>query len=109
MDDKTGRIRALNDALRTSGQGGTVVVTRGIAALPDLTRLAVLAAVQAFAGFDAGNDPHGEHDCGLLHVDGQRVLWKVDYYDPSMSGHSDDPADPDATWRVLTIMLADEY
>ncbi len=53
--------------------------------------------------------PHGEHDCGLIEVAGQRVLFKIDYYDPSLCGHSADPADPMVTRRVLTIMLAREY
>jgi uncharacterized protein DUF3768 len=55
------------------------------------------------------NDPFWEHDCGLIAVAGQRVLFKIDYYDPSLCGHSVDPADPLVTRRVLTIMLAGEY
>ena len=33
MDTRTERIRALNDRLRTTGEGGHVVITRGLAAL----------------------------------------------------------------------------
>ena len=33
MDTRTERIRALNDRLRATGEGGNVVITRGLAAL----------------------------------------------------------------------------
>ena len=39
----------------------------------------------------------------------QRVFFKIDYFDPTMTSASADPADPTATVRVVTIMLADEY
>ena len=109
MTSRTGHIRALNDELRSTGGGGITVVTRGIAALsaPDLA--AVIAAVQSFDDFSAGNDPYGEHDCSVLEVAGQRVIFKIDYFDRGLTGHSPDPADPSVTTRVLTIMLAEEY
>ena len=109
MTSRTGCIRALNDELRATGRGGAVVVTRGIAALSGRIQAAILAAVRRFDNFSVANDPHGEHDCGLIAVAGQRVLFKIDYYDPSLCGHSADPADLFVTRRVLTIMLAGEY
>lgn len=65
--------------------------------------------MQRFDTFTPDNDPHGEHDFGLLTVSGHRVMFKIDYYDPSMSYGSEDPSDPARTCRVLTIMLAGEY
>ncbi len=109
MTSRTGRIRALNDQLRATGCGGAVVVTRGIAALSGEVQAAIIAAVRRFDDFSVANDPHGEHDCGLIEVAGHRVLFKIDYYDLSFCGHSVDPADPVVTRRVLTIMLAREY
>ena len=46
---------------------------------------------------------------GALDVQGHRIFFKLDYYDPNMTYLSDDPADPTKTVRVITIMLADEY
>jgi hypothetical protein len=107
--DHTGGIRELNDRFRTTGIDGNVVLTAGIAALSDQERSSILAAVAGFTGFTTNNDPYGEHDCASLEVAGHRIIWKIDYYDPAYRYHSDDPANPDITRRVLTIMLAEEY
>ena len=109
MASRSERIRALNDELRTTFQGGRVLVTRGIRALPFEVNAAVLQAVQAFAAFKPDNDPHGEHDFGAFELEGRRVCWKVDAYNLTLDGGSEDPADPSVTTRVLTIMLVEEY
>ncbi len=109
MDTKAGRIRALNDALRSTGQGGDVVITRTLAGLPSEQLTEILGAVQTFSEFNTDNDPYGEHDCAVLEAAGERVLFKIDYYDRQLSGHSPDAADPAVTRRVLTIMLASKY
>jgi hypothetical protein len=109
MTTTTERIRALNDQLRTTGQGGDLVVTRGIAALEVDAKASIFAAVQTFDRFTTDNDPHGEHDFGLIEIAGERIMFKIDYYDRSMTGHSPDESDPNVTRRVLTIMLANEY
>jgi hypothetical protein len=109
MTTQPERIRALNDKLRTTGIGGDIIITRGIHALPPDAVLAVIAAVQSFNAFTAANDPHQEHDFALLQVGNERVMFKIDYYNLTLSGHSPDAADPAVTRRVLTIMLAAEY
>jgi hypothetical protein len=103
------KIRALNDAFRRTFDGGKVMMTAGIAALPDAARATVLDEVRKFDAFTADNDPHGEHDFGNFEVDGRKIFWKVDYYDAAMEFGSEGPADPTKTTRVLTVMLANEY
>ena len=107
--EKSRRVRVLNDNFRSTFIGGQVVMTAGVADLLIGVRAQVLINVQNFAQFTADNDPHGEHDFGSFEVAGEKFFWKVDYYDSDMMYGSEDPADPDKTTRVLTIMLADEY
>jgi Protein of unknown function (DUF3768) len=102
------RIRALNDELRTTGVSNTYV-TRGMWAKGSGFVERACAAVRAFDAFNQDNDPWGEHDCAILDVDGERVMFKIDYYDLNGEELSPDPADPKLTKRVLTIMLAEEY
>ena len=103
------RVRQLNDAFRRSFVGGVVVVTAGFDALSAERRRVILAKIRAFDEFDEDNDPHGEHDLGLVEVGDIRCLWKIDHYDKDMELMSPDPANPEVTTRVLTVMLADEY
>ena len=99
----------LNDRLRQSHKGGQVMITRGVQALGPEFVAAALRAVAAFDSFDAENDPHGEHDFGALTVRGERLLFKVDAYDRTLTVASPKPANPAVTIRVLTIMLVEEY
>jgi hypothetical protein len=108
-EQKTARIRALNDALRRCGRGGRIMFTMGLEALGSEKIARVLAAVAAFDNFSDDNDPYGEHDCAILSVAGLQVLFKIDYYDRSLTAHSYDPSDPAVTERVMTVMLAEEY
>jgi hypothetical protein len=108
-NDKTRRIRELNNAFRKSFCGGQVTVTAGVHALPPYTKARVLEAVRTFDKFDDGNDPHGEHDFCSFEVGGETYFAKMDYYDLAVCHGSEDPSDPTKTTRVLTIMRADEY
>jgi hypothetical protein len=102
-------IRKLNDELRCQGQNGRMLMTSSIEALGLAGISRVMKAVREFDAFDADNDPHGEHDCAVLTVDGSRIIWKIDYYDLTMTYQSPDVSDPAVTVRVLTVMLAEEY
>jgi len=113
-------IAALNDALRadiTSPGHNRIVMTAGVAALiGDVSlfrcfqkRAELLRTVRDFDTFTADNDPHDEHDFGRFAFDNATLYWKIDYYDRALEYGSDDPADPEVTTRVLTILLAEEY
>ncbi|TKD50270.1 DUF3768 domain-containing protein [Sphingomonas baiyangensis] len=103
-------IARLNDHLRFTGEGGWTYLSRGVAALPIVTKEAVIRAVRHFAEFTPDNDPHGEHDCAVLTVEGHRIVWKIDYHARNDDRQDAfDPTDPTVTKRVMTIMLAEEY
>jgi hypothetical protein len=107
--DKSVRIRELNDLLRRTFAGGKVVMTDGVAALPERELAQLLVRVRSFDAFTNDNDPYGEHDFGSVELAGTTYFFKVDYYAPDMDGGSEDPANPAKTTRVFTIMRADEY
>ena len=106
---ETDRIRALNDAFRQTLQGGHVMMTAGIKALPADVIVRAVAMTRGFTAFTRNNDPHEEHDFGNFEIVGQKFFWKIDYYDAAMEHGSEDSADPRKTTRVLTLMLAEEY
>jgi hypothetical protein len=106
---KSDRIRVLNDNFRSTFVGGQVMLTQGVSELPLDTKARVLLAVQSFSNFTKDNDPHGKHDFGSVEIEGETYFFKVDYYALDMQYGSEDPADPNVTARVLTIMRADEY
>jgi hypothetical protein len=108
-DGKTRRIRDLNDTLRRWHIGGRIVFTEGIHALGPEPVAFILGAIAAFDRFNPDNDPYGEHDCAVMTVQKTRVIWKIDYYDKSLTFASSDPSDPKVTCRVMTVMLASEY
>jgi uncharacterized protein DUF3768 len=108
-EERTTKIRVLNDRLRTEGRGGMIHMTNGVAALGLATVNTIFKTIAAFSAFTPDNDPWGEHDCAVMDVEGHRLIWKIDYYDRSRSYHSPDAADPKVTVRVMTVMLAEEY
>lgn len=119
-------IAALNDlARRTMGVTCRTVVTQGIAALDANEQIRIFKLIESFEDFTPDNDPRGEHDAGFLYRDvtsqwhtrwtedetrpALSVMWKIDYYDRELEFGSAEPWNPDATTRVLTILLANEY
>jgi hypothetical protein len=109
VDTRTDRIRALNDELRQYLLGGLAVITPGVAALGQQAVERIVKTIAVYDDFCHANDPHEEHDFGSFQADGQKIFFKIDYYDKTRTYHSPDPSDASVTERVITIMLADEY
>lgn len=103
-NETSARIAELNDEHRRNMTGCTV--TRGITSLTPIVN-DIFVRVREFKDFTEDNDPYGEHDFGSFEIFGNRIFWKIDYYNKELSGWCD-PLCPDCN-RVLTIMLAEEY
>lgn len=107
--EKRERIRALNDQLRRRHLGGRIFITKGVMAAGPEGVAEVLRTIGLANEFNESNDPYGEHDFGAVTVSGQRIFWKIDYYDQLLKSHAVDPSDVNNCVRVLTVMLAEEY
>lgn len=110
IDPKIYRIRQLNDELRTEGscRNGRMVAAGRLAQETEKIGK-VAAAVAAFEDWNEGDDPYGEHDFGKIDVEGEAVIWKIDYYSLDEMHGSEHPEDPNVTIRILTQMFAEDY
>lgn len=104
-NETSAKIAALNDAARSNAFN--YMATRGVMSLDEVVISDIFVAVQEFSNFTEDNDPYGEHDFGSFTVAGNKVFWKIDYYDQQLK-YGVDPLDPECR-RVITIMLAEEY
>ena len=108
-------IRQQNDSFRTGmiiggcPFPGTVVVTAGVHAQGRDFQTDAIMAVAADTDFTEDNDPWGDHRFGVVEVSGDKLFWKIDYFDSAREYGSDDPSDPAKTHRVLTILFPSEY
>ncbi|MBI1357978.1 MAG: DUF3768 domain-containing protein [Acidobacteria bacterium] len=117
--ERSARIATHNDRFRAAcglpvapPVPGRYLMTSGVAALSVRFQLAALAKVRSFDVFDEDNDPYGEHDFGVVELDGVRdkLFWKIDYFaDATMTYGAEDPSDAQSSYRVLTVLLANEY
>lgn len=109
-NEKTKRIAELNDLCRKAmGVAGRLFQTEGICSLSDADQSRIRELVETYDDFSEDNDPYGERDFGAFDFNGQKIFWKIDYYNRALDAGSEDPSDPVVTCRVLTIMLASEY
>ncbi len=102
-------VKTLNDNFRQTFTGGRVMLTTGINAKSQDDIAKILSKVRQFNHFTKANDPYNEHDFGSFDYKGEKIFWKIDYYDKNYQYLSEDPSNPNITNRVMTIMLADEY
>ncbi len=102
-------IARLNDQLRKTGIGGTVMITHGVQRITGFDAVALAAALANYDEFDSDNDPHGERDFFDLTLFGSDLLVKIDYYDKTLEFGSEDPANSEITHRVLTVLLSSEW
>lgn len=117
--NRTRRIRELNDELRIKRRTtlGLIMLTKEVR---DFVRndqtisphnwlersQILLDALAEFDSFTPDNDPYGEHDGGTFTLWDREICFKIDYFDLSLLFHSEDPANPAKTRRILTIGFA---
>ena len=120
--ETTAKIAEQNDRFRTTWGAdftvpGQIVMTRGVSDLSPAAKAIIMQRVQKFDAFTEDNDPYGDHTFGAFDFEiggnNYRIFWKIDlhgnFYDTEYVMGSEDPANPQVTRRVLTIMHASEY
>ena len=113
MTKRIEKIARLNDEFRRTREH-QFLMTEGVQALGAHLIKDIIEAVKAYDAFNPENNPQGERDFGDFEIEGHKLYWKIDYYAKPRAGeqphqrYSDDPADPDKTDRVLTVLLMGE-
>ena len=88
---------------------GKVVMTGGVAAQSPDFLLELTRAIVSFNAFTEEADPSGEHEMGVIEINGETVWFKIDLYDRNYEMGSPAPDDPEQTRRVLTMLFPSEY
>ena len=107
--NKTEMIRKLNDEARSTFTNVQIMLTLGIRMKSEKEVADILERVRTFNDFTPANNPYSENDSASFDYNGEKIIWKIDYYDKNYRFLSDNPADPTITNRVLTIMTGAEY
>lgn len=69
---------------------------------------AQVGLVRAVRAFQFSGAEAAERNRGSFRFQGSEVFFAIDYYDRELTYGSEDPADPDVTTRVLTIMVRED-
>jgi Protein of unknown function (DUF3768) len=102
--DRRDKVVALNDHLRTTFKGGRVQMTRSVYDIDDRLRGRALSVLPRCNKFY----PDSEHDWGTFIFAGYSFEWRIEYRGKDGVGRSPDPADPEQTFRVLTLYTTDD-
>jgi hypothetical protein len=102
--DRRSKIIALNDQLRTTFKGGRVQMTPSVYDLDARLRGRAVYVVSRYNKFDDDS----EHDSGVFIFAGYSFEWRIEYRGKDGTGASPDAADPEQTFRVLTIYTVDD-
>jgi hypothetical protein len=98
------KVVALNDQFRTTFKGGRIQMTPSVYELDDRLRGRALAVLARYNKFDPASEP----DCGVFIFAGFAFEWRIEYRGKDGFGRSPDPADPEQTFRVLTLYAIDD-
>lgn len=123
--EQCARIAMLNDqARRAMGILCRIAESIGVRKIPLYERHVIRALTQTFDGWKQNDNPHDEHDFGVVYqLSGGRwtairpddttwlraVFWKFEYRDKSHFAPSLAPWDETRTERILNFILPDEY
>jgi hypothetical protein len=105
--------RELNDRLRINGSDaeiGRVTMTAMVMSMKPDKFFELLDKVRGYK-FTEDDDPYNEHDFGVVEVDGDTFIWKIDYYNNMYDTGVDHAQvnNSEVCKRLLTIMHDSEY
>ena len=98
------KIIALNDELRRTFRGGRVQMTPAVYNLDPQLRGRAIWTMARYNKFDEDS----EHDHGVFIFAGYAFEWHIEYRAADGTGASPDPADPEETFRVLTLFAVSD-
>ena len=101
MPDRA-KIIELNDQFRTTFKGGRVQMTPDFYQLDSRISGRAMYVVSRHSKFVDDS----EHDWGVFIFAGYAFEWRIEYRTLDCVGVSPDPADPEKTFRVLTLYAA---
>lgn len=108
---KTAIIATANDEFRKNPHPskGILVKTAALSLMGDEFFQKAWKAIQEFDSFSKDDNPWGERDFISVTIDSEKVFAKFDYFANSNMNEGTEDASLPTTWRVFTIMLAEDY